>query len=207
MPGEESDERLMRRFRGGDASAFEALVRRHRRPVHAFLSRLLGDRGRAEDLLQETWLRVVAAAPRWEERALFRTWLFTVARNLAADEARRKAFRGSPVPLEAPDPERRRSRVPEPVADDPPPDHLAEGALLRGRLEEAVAQLPEEQREVFVLRELADVPFAEIAAITGAPLPTVKSRMRYALDALRRRLGAMGLGPEGAAPGSGGGRP
>jgi RNA polymerase sigma-70 factor (ECF subfamily) len=63
---EESDERLMTRFRAGDAGAFEALVRRHRAGVFSFLSRLLGDRARAEDLSQETWMKAIAAAPRWE---------------------------------------------------------------------------------------------------------------------------------------------
>jgi len=198
LPTEETDERLMERFRRGDAAAFEALMRRHRGAVHGFLVRCLGDRARAEDLTQEAWLRVIAAAPRWEERARFRTWLFTVARNLAADDARRRAFRGTTVPLEGPG-----APVGEavPAADDPPPDAVAEGALLRPRLEAAIASLPPEQREVFLLREYADVPFSEIATITGAPEPTVKSRMRYALEQLRRRLEEMGVAPAADAPG------
>jgi len=184
----------MQRFRRGDASAFEVLVRRHRGAVHGFLARCLGDRGRAEDLAQEVWLRVIAAAPRWEAKARFRTWLFSVARNLAVDDSRRRAFRGTPVPLEA-------AGAPGeagPAAEDPPPDAAAEGSLLRPRLQAAIASLPPEQREVFLLREYADVPFAEIASITGSPEPTVKSRMRYALEQLRRRLEEMGLAPHPA---------
>jgi len=197
---EESDERLMTRFRAGDAGAFEALVRRHRAGVFSFLSRLLGDRARAEDLSQETWMKAIAAAPRWEERARFRTWIFSIARNLAVDDARRRAFRGTAQPLDASG----RPGDPPPdrwlAADDPPPDRAAAAALLRPRLEAALASLPEEQREVFLLREYAGVPFAEIAAITGTPEPTVKSRMRYALAALQRKLEALGVGAGEAVP-------
>jgi len=192
----------MLRFRGGEAGAFEVLMRRHRATAFTFLCRLTGDRARAEDLLQETWLRVVGAAPRWEPRARFRTWLYTVARNLAADEARRAAFRrAEPLDATAEDGRRRGGAL---QADGPLPDRAAASGELRAKLEAALAALPGEQREVFVLREQAGVPFAEIAAITGAPEPTVKSRMRYALLGLRRALEAQGVGPQDAsAPGSG----
>jgi RNA polymerase sigma-70 factor, ECF subfamily len=184
----ESDERLMLRFQDGDVRAFEELVRRHRTPVFSFLFRLTGDRGRAEDLCQETFLRVVRASEEWEPRALFRTWLYAVARNQATDEARRRAFRRT-EPLDVP------GRAAEP-ADDPPPDRVAEGALLRPKLEAALAALPAEQREVFLLREHAGLRFHEIAEVTGVPENTVKSRMRYALEALRAKLEALGVAPE-----------
>jgi RNA polymerase sigma-70 factor (ECF subfamily) len=193
-----SDERLMLRFQAGDAGAFEALLRRHRGGVHAFLHRLTGDAARAEDLAQETWLKIVSAAPRWGRWARFTTWAYTIARNLAVDEARRAAHRAADS-LDAP----RRDGPPlaEAVAADVPgPDRGAESALLRPVLEAALAALPLEQREVFVLREYAGVPFAEIAEITGAPVPTVKSRMRYALEALRAELERRGVLPEGTAP-------
>jgi RNA polymerase sigma-70 factor (ECF subfamily) len=195
VPAEErdSDERLMLRFRGGDAGAFEVLVRRHRTPVFSFLVRLVGDRARAEDLCQDAFLRVVKAARGWEERATFRTWLFTIARNLAADEARRAVFRRAD-PLDAPGGEAART-----PADDPAPDRAAEAALLRPKLEAALAALPAEQREVFLLREHAGLRFAEIATVTGTPENTVKSRMRYALEGLRERLAALGVSPEDAA--------
>ncbi len=184
----ESDERLMLRFQAGDVQAFEELVRRHRTPVFSFLLRLTGDRGRAEDLCQETFLRVVKAAAGWEPRATFRTWVFSMARNLAVDEARRQAFRRA-EPLDDP------ARDPTP-SDAPGPDRVAEGALLRPKLEAALAALPAEQREVFLLREHAGLRFGEIAEVTGVPENTVKSRMRYALEALRARLEALGIGPD-----------
>ena len=191
MPDEESDERLMLRFRAGDGPAFEVLVRRHRTPVFSFLLRLTGDRARAEDLCQETFLKVVRASGDWEPRARFRTWLFAIARNQAVDEARRQAFRRAD-PLDG-------APASAAVSDGPSPDRSAESALVRPKLEAALAALPEEQREVFLLREYAGLKFHEIASVTGVAENTVKSRMRYALEGLRERLLALGVGPDGDA--------
>ena len=204
MAPDETDEQLMRRFQRGEARAFETLMRRHRTPVHSFLCRLTGDRARAEDLLQETFLRVVKAAAGWEPKALFRTWVFTIARNLAADEARRQAFRATdPLDAQRDDGAPRR----EPVAEaTPAPDDAAGDALVRPRLEAALQALPAEQREVFLLREQAGLSFPEIAAATGVNENTVKSRMRYAVLALRDRLAAEGVGPAGV-PGAPGATP
>lgn len=191
MPHEESDERLMRRFQAGDARAFETLVRRHRSALWNFLLRHVGDRPRAEDLLQETLLRAVKASGSWVESAKVTTWLFTIARNLATDEVRRAVHRRA-EPLEGRG-EDAPGAIDRVAAEDPPPDAAADGALLRPRLEAALAALPAEQREVFLLREQGGLGFREIAEVTGVPENTVKSRMRYALDALRRSLAALGV--------------
>jgi RNA polymerase sigma-70 factor (ECF subfamily) len=194
VPHEESDERLMRRFQAGDALAFETLVRRHRSALWNFLLRLLGDRPRAEDLLQETLLRAVKASGDWVDRAKVTTWLFTIARNLATDEVRRAAHRrAESLDASGEDALAPIDRLP---AEDPPPDAAAEGALLRPRLEAALAALPAEQREVFLLREQGGLGFREIAEVTGVPENTVKSRMRYALEGLRRSLATMGITSE-----------
>src|SRR5919201_576219 len=95
MNGERTDEELLAAFQQGDASAFERLLRRHRAPLYTFLLRMLGDREQAEDLAQETFLRVVKGAAAWEHRARFQTWLYTIARNLCVDAARRDRFRRS----------------------------------------------------------------------------------------------------------------
>lgn len=194
MPHEESDERLMRRFQAGDARAFEVLVRRHRSALWNFLLRHLGDRSRAEDLLQETLLRAVKASGEWVDRAKVTTWLFTIARNLATDEVRRAVHRrAESLDGGADDALAPIDRV---AAEDPPPDAAAEGALLRPRLAAALAALPEEQREVFLLREQGGLAFREIAEVTGVPENTVKSRMRYALEGLRKTLATMGITSE-----------
>jgi RNA polymerase sigma-70 factor (ECF subfamily) len=189
VPVDESDEKLMRRFQGGDARAFEVLVRRHRTPLFSFLVRLTGDRGRAEDLCQEAFLKAVRASGEWEPRARVQTWLYAIARNLAVDEARRQAFRRA-EPLDG-------GAAAAAATDEPAPDRAADAALLRPKLEAALSALPEEQREVFLLREYAGLRFHEIAQVTGTPENTVKSRMRYALEALRERLEALGVGPDG----------
>jgi RNA polymerase sigma-70 factor (ECF subfamily) len=127
----------------------------------------------------------------WEPRATVRTWLFTIARHLAADEARRQVHRAT-EPLDgarAGEPSRA-ERTPDAGRS---PDDAAGDAELRPRLEAALAALPREQREVFLLREHAGLSFPEIAEATGASEGTVKSRMRYALLALRQRLAADGV--------------
>jgi RNA polymerase sigma-70 factor (ECF subfamily) len=186
---DESDEKLMLRFQGGDARAFEVLVRRHRTPLFSFLVRLTGDRGRAEDLCQEAFLKAVRASGGWEPRARVQTWLYAIARNLAVDESRRQAFRRADPLDEGP--------AAAAASEEPSPDRAADAALLRPKLEAALAALPQEQREVFLLREYAGLRFPEIAEVTGTPENTVKSRMRYALEGLREKLAALGVGPDG----------
>ena len=216
MAPDPSDEELMQRFQRGEAPAFEALMRRHRTAIHSFLRRQVGEAARAEDLLQETFLRVIRHAPGWSPKALVRTWLFTIARNLATDEARRRPFRAAD-PLDAP--AAGGLSLAERAADPARgPDEAASDAQLRPLLEAALAALPAEQREVFLLREHAGLSFPEIAEATGVNENTVKSRMRYALLALRDRLAAAGVEGAGArggaqervvtaAQGSGGGGP
>jgi RNA polymerase sigma-70 factor (ECF subfamily) len=192
VAADETDEQLMRRFQRGEARAFETLMRRHRSPVYAFLLRLTGERTRAEDLAQETFLRLVKGASGWEPRAAVRTWLFTIARNLAVDASRRQVFRAAES-LDAPGAEGEGHRHPPPAATGPAPDEAAEAARLRPRLEAALAALPADQREVFLLREHAGLSFPEIAEAVGVNENTAKSRMRYALLALRERLAAEGI--------------
>jgi RNA polymerase sigma-70 factor, ECF subfamily len=193
---ETSDERLMLAFRAGDARAFEVLVRRHRTPVFNFILRFTGQRARAEDVLQETWLKVVRSAPEYEAKAKFTTWLYTIARNLCVDSARKESYRQA-ASLEAPatGAEGKEGR---PLGEALPdvgasPERGAYNARVRPLLERALASLPEEQREVFVLREYSGIPFKEIAEVTGVSENTVKSRMRYALEGLRRRLAELGV--------------
>jgi RNA polymerase sigma-70 factor (ECF subfamily) len=182
---QETDEALVARYRRGDVAAFEVLLDRHRRGVFRFLARFVGEAARAEDLAQDCWMRFIDAAPRWNPDGRFKVWLYAVARNLATDEARRAAHRAHPS-LDAP--VRGRPLGDLVAADARAPEDVAGDAEIRPRLLRAIGDLPAEQREVFLLREYEGVSFAEIAEVTGAPVPTVKSRMRYALEALRRAL-------------------
>ncbi len=198
MTRERSDEELLADYQQGDAEAFEALLRRHRAPLFTFLVRMLGDREKAEDLAQETFLRIVKGAQAWERRARFQTWLFTIARNLCVDHARRDRFRrAESLDAQGPDGEAPMSDCVAGQQIDPA--RGAESARLRPLLQQALSSLPAEQREVFVLREQAGLPFAEIAAMVGVNENTVKSRMRYALVALRKSLAAAGISGDVAA--------
>lgn len=189
-------------YKSGDARAFEALVRRHRAAVFNFILRYTGQRQRAEDMLQETWLKVVRGTIEYQPKARFTTWVYTIARNLCVDSARKESYRKADS-LDAParnsDPGDERE-LGERVADEAgaSPDRAAHNAQMRPLLEQALRGLPDEQREVFVLREYSGLPFKEIAEVTGVPENTVKSRMRYALEGLRRTLATLGVTSEAA---------
>jgi RNA polymerase sigma-70 factor (ECF subfamily) len=178
-----TDEMLMSSFCAGQTDAFALLLSRYRGPLFNFIARWIG-REQAEDLLQETWLRVLRSAATYRPKAKFKTWLYTLAHNVCIDEARRRAHRES-LALE----EKAGSAAPEGLADDgASPEEAAHGASLRPLLESALASLPSEQREVFWLREYGELAFKDIATVTGVSENTVKSRMRYALGTLRQKL-------------------
>jgi RNA polymerase sigma-70 factor (ECF subfamily) len=191
------DSELMARYKKGDARAFEALLARHRTGVFNFCLRMLGERTSAEDAMQEVFLRLVRGAKDWERQAKFTTWLYTIARNHCIDALRKASYRKTASldqPLKGEEGQDGAS-LGERVADEESiaPDRGAESGRLRVVLARAVASLPAEQREVFVMREHAGMPFKEIADVVGVPENTVKSRMRYALEHLRTFLAKAGI--------------
>jgi RNA polymerase sigma-70 factor (ECF subfamily) len=143
----------------------------------------------AEDLLQEVFLRIIKGAPTYKRKAKFTTWMYTIARNLCVDTARRGKHRKA-ASLDQPlDGEKGGRSMGDIVADrGPAVDRQVISRRLQGRLKEAISTLSEEQREVFLMREYLNLPFKEIAEIVGCPENTVKSRMRYALERLRQEL-------------------
>jgi len=177
---ETSDDALMQAWAGGDVTAFEALYGRHRQRLHRFLLRQLRDPGLADEVFQDTWQRVVAAGRDWRPDAAFATWLYRIARNRIADHWRARQHR-PPAPVDA---EERTGRVEDP---DTPEQRMA--ALQRDReLQQALDALPDEQREVVLLRLEQELTLEEIGDITGVGRETVKSRLRYAMDKLRAAL-------------------
>ncbi len=174
---EESDEALMEALRDGEAAAFQALYERHRRGVFTFLVRFLGDRGVAEELLQEAFLRVHLHRERYRPTAAFRTWLYTIARNLAFDRLRRHdPPEAEPASLEA---------IPDPA---PGPLRRLEAEEALARLGEALRRLPARQREVLLLARYAGLSPAEIAEVTGSSPGAVRVTLHRALRALRDLL-------------------
>ncbi len=183
-------------FKSGDARAFRTLVGRHRTPVYNFILRYVNNRQRAEDVLQETWLKVVRSSQEYEPRARFSTWVYTIARNLCVDAARKESYRQAEsldAPVGAADADGpSRGEVTADV-ENASPERAAHNRGLRPLITKALEQLPAEQREVFMLREYSGVSFKEIAEVTGVNENTVKSRMRYALEGLRRHLESAGV--------------
>jgi RNA polymerase sigma-70 factor (ECF subfamily) len=185
---DDSDEGLMLAYRDGDVRAFEVLVTRHRKPIYNFIFRFVRDAAQAEDVMQETFLRVIKGAEAYERQAKFTTWLYTIARNLCVDASRRGKHRKA-ASLDAPVGDEDGAALIDMVSDGKEgADRAAIDRELRVRMQKAIAALPDEQREIFLLREMADLQFNEIAKVVGCPENTVKSRMRYALEKLREAL-------------------
>ncbi|MEW6279524.1 MAG: sigma-70 family RNA polymerase sigma factor [Candidatus Eremiobacterota bacterium] len=168
---EHEDDRLVRAHLQGDRRAFEQLYQRHGRGIYAYLR--LEAASAAEDLLQETFARLLRVLPSYRPEGRFAAYLYRIARNLVMDWHRRGRRQ---LPWDQAGAERLR----DPAS---PPDRLAADREEAHRLLRA---LPPEQREVVVLREFLELPFADIARLTGAPLGTVLARMHRALDRLRR---------------------
>jgi len=181
------DELLLAAYREGDSRAFETLLVRYRGPIFNFLLRSARDRGRAEELYQDVWMRVIERCDDFRGDAKFSTWLYTIARNLCIDHQRKMKFRGH-TSLDAPQLQSARPVGERVSSFGPSTEQLASGGLVRERIAHAVEELPDEQREVFLLRQLQGLAFREIAEVVGAPVNTVKSRMRYALEHLQRAL-------------------
>jgi RNA polymerase sigma-70 factor (ECF subfamily) len=179
---EPDDEDLMRAYANGDVAAFAALLQRYQNSIYTFLRRHTSNPSVAEDLLQETFLRVMRAAPRYQPQHRFRAWLYQIARNQCRDHFRAQARR--PVEVTNSEP----PSAPSWQSDPPNAADAIEHVQQRQRVMELLAQLSEEQREVLLLREYQDLSFNEIASIVGTSVGTVKSRMRYALAHLRSAL-------------------
>lgn len=185
-----SDEELMIAYREGDVAAFEVLVKRHEGPMFNFILRSTGRRDLAEELLQEVFIRIVKSAPKYEQTAKFTTWAYTIARNICIDRAR-KANKYGEVSLDrtmGDDGEGQtfKDALVDEEGDSSTVDYDRKQFVKR--LEAALEELPDEQRDVFVMREFSGLKFREIAEVLEIPVPTVKSRMRYALEALRGHL-------------------
>jgi RNA polymerase sigma-70 factor (ECF subfamily) len=199
--GDEPDEDLMTAYQAGDVRAFEALVARHEKPVWMFLRRFTRDAAAAEDLLQEVFLRVVKSAGEWKRTAKFSTWVYAIARNLCIDQSRRAVHRQAqsldgPLRADAESTETLHDRIP---AVQSGADAQVGDRQTAVRIDAAIARLPDDQREVFLMREVMEMSFAEIAVVVGASEPTVKSRMRYALGKLREALTDLRDEPTGKA--------
>lgn len=188
------EENLLRRCARGDVAAYRELVERLEKPLVNFIFRFVGERHVAEDLFQETFVRVVRRLGEFDPRASLSTWIYTIARNLALDHLKAKR-RHREVALDSAASEDRgkviyfkdviRAAAPEPGA-------RAETGEDERRLTEALAALSPAKREALVMRVYAGLSYADIARIVKSPVGTIKFRVHEALQDLARHLGAAG---------------
>ena len=182
-----TDAQLIRRFQKGDKSVFAHIIDRYQEPLFTYLFRFVGNRQVAEDIFQDTFLKVMKNLKDYREQGKFGSWLFGIAHHLTVDFLRKenryqKIFSAieekqkNEVTLE---------NIPE---SNPLPDLNIEQKELRRILNDAVSRLSNEQKEVFLLREHSELTFKEIANLLNRPLNTVLAQMRYALQNLRKIL-------------------
>jgi RNA polymerase sigma-70 factor (ECF subfamily) len=181
-----SDESLMTRYARGDVLAFEILYARYEQPVWRFLLRRCGNTAQADELMQDVWFAVAREAARFRPEARFAAWLYTLARNRAIDSLRAKRPQLS---LDCVVGEDGTSLLDE-LQGSPTdvPEQRVERAQLGEHLLAAIGQLPDEQREAFLLQAEGELSVADIAAVMGASFETTKSRLRYARNRLRELL-------------------
>src|SRR3954451_2291021 len=176
LPVSTTDGELIQRAAGGDRSAFELLYQRYARPVFGLALRRLGDRGRAEDAVQETFASIWRSASSYKpDRGPGAPWLYAVARNAIVDRARAR----NEIPSEIPD---------EPAPDSGPGDR-AEQNWVAWRVHRALEELPEREREGLALAYWSGLSQSEVSEFLGIPLGTVKTRTRAALAKLSEILG------------------
>jgi RNA polymerase sigma-70 factor (ECF subfamily) len=187
-----SDEELVERFQNGDRSAFDTLVERWERRIQGAIYRLVGPGEDVRDLSQETLLKAYRGLGTFKKEARFSSWLYQIALNVCRDRMRRgrgKTYVSIDDISES-----------SPAVSEPGPSalELIEARDLSRQVAAAVAALPEEQREVVVLKEYQGLTFLEIAETLDVPLSTVKTRLYRGLGQLRQQLGRQGI--RGGAP-------
>lgn len=184
-----TDDDLVRAAQGGDAAAMDELLQRHFQRVHAVCRRIAGASRDADDAAQEAMIRIVRSIDRFDGRSAFGTWAYRIATNTALDELRKRKRRPQ---LHAVGDDEVRS--PEPV--DPLADRSVEAVADRLAIDAALAELPEEFKAPVVMRDVADLDYAEIAEALGIPVGTVKSRIARGRRLLVELLGNRDGPPE-----------
>ena len=191
------DDELMERYRAGDEDAFTLLVRRYQQPLINFIARFINDRDSAEDLAQETFIRIFKAAHRYElGQAHFKTWMYHIAKNLCKNEirnrGRRNRYKVDNVVSGGTDSSGDMEEI-DLIANAPAnPDFQPEVALerkeLRNAIQKAIAELPEQYRLPLVLRDLQGLSYDEISEVLKLRSGTTKSRINRARLMLKDKL-------------------
>lgn len=178
-----SDAELIAEYRNGDTDAMQELVHRHRSSLFGYIVNMTANSGIADDVFQEVWIRAIKKLDKYKNDN-FPGWLMRIARNFVIDESRKKKPQLS-LDYETEDGQTLQQIVPGKVAT---PDMEVVSGELAARIADAVEELPPEQKEVFILRVKADMPFKEICKIQDTSINTALARMQYALTKLRDLL-------------------
>jgi RNA polymerase sigma-70 factor (ECF subfamily) len=182
------DAALMLRVKRGDCAAFAELVDKYKQPVMNFIFRSLRDEAEAEDLAQNVFLQVYKSRSRYKQTAKFSTWLFTIARNLCLNELRRRS-RHPAESLEEThsEYEDQPARQFEDKSQLAAPEEVLHGELAQ-KIEEAIAELPENQRSAILLCRQDDLSYEEIARVLRCSLSATKSLIHRGREALKEKL-------------------
>lgn len=176
------DAERIKAYSNGDNLAFEALYRQYERPLYSFILRFVTTRNQADDLFQQTWLKVINGLPKYDEQGKFSSWLFGIANNCCIDAIRKNKPSRRVTGDEA---ERVLETMPDGAFD---PETLAIKSEEKKLMQEGLAHIPEEQKQVLLLRIHGDMPFKEIASMLDCSINTVLGRMHYAVKNLRKTL-------------------
>ena len=193
----ELDDELMQRFQKGDEDAFNLLVRRHQKPLINFIARFTGDKDNAEDLAQETFIRMFKAANRYKPgRAQFKTWMYFIAKNLCKNEirnrGRRERYQIDNIVSNDNSVDGNNEEI-DLIASAPAdsafqPEVALERKELRSTIQKAIAELPEQYRLPLVLRDIQGLSYDEIGNILELRSGTTKSRINRARLMLKDKL-------------------
>ena len=182
-----SDEDLMRRCREGDMSAFELIVLRYKDAIFNFIYHFVSDYHRAQDISQETFLRVLRNVDRYKSRNSFKPWLYRIAANLCKNELRDRSRRRM-LSLNDPDLDIESLIGDRYTVPDTVPGEAYEKEEMRELVRNALESLPEDQRMAIVLREYQDLSYVEIAVALNCSLGAVKSKIHRARQNIRNML-------------------
>jgi RNA polymerase sigma-70 factor (ECF subfamily) len=183
------DKALMTRIARGDEAALRVLIEKHQGTVYGTIAKMLGDPIEAQDLAQQVFVRIYRAAGSYRATAQFKTWMFTIVRNLVFNEHRRRS-RATLISLQMPESEAGGSPghldLPDPDAKTPPEN--AQRKEMMAAIDQAILALPEQQRLAIVLRRYDELSYEEIARILQTSVPAIKSLLFRARAVLRDAL-------------------
>jgi RNA polymerase sigma-70 factor (ECF subfamily) len=185
--GNLTDEQLILRFQEGDLAAFDVIVGRYKEPLISFVIQFVRERSDAEDIVQDTFVKVFKHKQLYRQIARFSTWIHTVARNFARSEIRKKTkYRPHSISsLMIGDQE-----LAVAVSDNRP-DDLNESPVKNAIIRQAINELSDTYRDIIRLRELEHLPYDQIAGRTGLPVGTIKSRVNRGRAILQKKLSSI----------------